>query len=94
MVPNSPHMAWVDPGEGTFTCQVNRSIMVRIEPGSPRRESGAMTTTLLRLSAHFRPFYVAITPNYVKQTRQDENDKCDRFIVIRLSNTIESDKSG
>ena len=25
MVPNSPQMAWVDPGEGTFTCQVNRS---------------------------------------------------------------------
>ena len=25
MVLNSPHMAWVDLGEGTFTCQVNRS---------------------------------------------------------------------
>ena len=22
---NSPHMTWVDPGEGTFTCQVNHS---------------------------------------------------------------------
>ena len=49
MVPHSPHMAWVDPGKGTFTCQVNHSITLNIEPGPPRRESGAMTITLLRL---------------------------------------------
>ena len=54
MVPSSPHMAWVDPGEGTFTCQVNRSITVSIEPGPPRRESGAMTSTLLRLNRLMR----------------------------------------
>ena len=49
MVPNSPHMAWVDPGEGKFTCQVNRSTMVSIELGPPRRESRTTTTTPLRL---------------------------------------------
>ena len=32
MVPNSPHMAWVGPGEGTFTCQVNRSIRWESNP--------------------------------------------------------------
>ena len=49
VVPNSPHMVWVDPGEGTSTCQVNRSTTVSIEPGSPRQESRAITTILLRL---------------------------------------------
>ena len=39
MVPDSPQLAWVDPGEGTFACQVNRSDTVVIELGPPRRES-------------------------------------------------------
>ena len=56
VVPNSPHMAWVDPGEGKFTCQVNRSTMVSIELGPPRRESRAMTTIPLRLIAFIPQF--------------------------------------
>ena len=32
MVPNSPHMAWVGPGESTFTYQVNRSIRWESNP--------------------------------------------------------------
>ena len=33
-LPNFPHKAWVDPGEGSFTCQVNRP-WVAMEPWLP-----------------------------------------------------------
>eukprot|EP00111_Clytia_hemisphaerica_P019409 TCONS_00057277-protein len=44
MVPNSPRMTWVDPGEGIFTCQVNRRDTGSIELGPPRWKSRMITT--------------------------------------------------
>ena len=38
MIPNSPHMAFVDPGEGTLTCQVNHSTDWESNPDLPGTE--------------------------------------------------------
>ena len=41
-----PHMAWVGPGEGTFTCQANRRVqLMGLDPRPPTQEPRLMTTT-------------------------------------------------